>query len=289
MPATPTIYACVLLIDPKTILVDPRISGRHRSVAIGGNMIARLLIIVGLLVASVSVMTPNVANAQTGAVCSAKNGFTERWNTRRYEYRAQGIEVSNACDYTIKLYYCFSLDPNPESCPTAGVFSSVILSPGASRRLPVNDSDYLRYLHEIQCFDGDKLIDWRSQFTTARGPRCQSPLPANVNRSAYPGEGTVASPGAPMAQLRSNNLFAGDEYPENLLGSLAEGRTVARIAVSSQGRATGCYITSSAGFYDMDRALCTLFMRRARFSPALDAAGNAVDGQYEAKVTWTAP
>jgi TonB family protein len=252
-------------------------------------MIARFLIFLGLLLAPLAILTSAPANAQMGAACSAKNDFTERWNTRRYEYRAQGIEVSNACEYTIKLYYCFSYDPSPESCPTAGAFSWVTLSPGASRRLPVNDSDSIRYMHETQCFDGDTLIDWRSQFTTARGPRCQSPLPANVNRSAYPGEGAAAASGAPKAQLRSSNLFAGDEYPQNLLGSLAEGRTVARIAVSPQGRATGCHIVSSAGFYDMDRALCTLFMRRARFNPALDAAGNAVEGQYEAKVTWTAP
>lgn len=252
-------------------------------------MLTRLLVVLGLLLGPAALAVPSAASAQTGSTCSAKSAFTERWTTRRYEYRAEGFEISNACDYEIRLYYCFSYDPNPASCPGAASFSAVTLAPGASRRLPVNNSASLRYLHEIQCFVGDTLVDWRSRFTSTSGPRCQSPMPASVNRSAYPGEGTAAAPGAPLATLRSNNLYLGEAYPDSLLGTLAEGRTVARIAVSPQGRPTGCHIVSSAGFYEMDRAVCTTFMRRARFTAAMDAGGNPVEGQYEAKVTWTSP
>lgn len=255
-------------------------------------MMARILTILAVLLAPVAVFTPTAAHAQMegSLVCSSSQSFAERWRTRRYYGTDNGQEYQNNCDFTIKLYFCLSYDPNPESCSTAGQFQYVVLRPGARQRIYPTARNSEQYVHNIQCGESDTLVDWRSQYTQAKGPRCKFPMPANVNRSAYPGTGTPANPSAPVVSLRNgSSLMDGSEYPMSLLGTLVEGRTVAAIAVGTNGRATGCHITSSSGYYEMDKAACDVFMRRARFSFPTDASGAAVPGFFEGKITWTAP
>lgn len=252
----------------------------------------RMLIAVALLFGPTATFTPAPAAAQMqGSLgCTTNSGYSSRWNTRRYEYTAYGQEVQNACDYAIRYYYCFSTDPNPESCASVSQFGFVTLAPRERRRLGVNRSNSVEYLHNIQCLANEPLIDWRSKFTSAKGPRCSTPLPPGVDRSLYQGQGIAPDPRAPAATPRGlSSLLNVLEFPPRLLGTLAEGRTIAHIAVSPEGRAVGCRIASSAGFTLMDKATCDVFMRRGRFQPAVDASGLPVPGFYEAKIVWTSP
>ena len=116
------------------------------------------------------------------------------------------------------------------------------------------------------------------------------PLPADVNRAPYPLVGIAPDPNAPNVTLRSAQFMADKlEFPRQLAETMAEGRTVAHIAVSPEGRAVGCKVVGSAGFYLFDKATCDLYMRYGRFIAARDASGNPVAGFFEARITWTSP
>ena len=252
----------------------------------------RLLIILGLLLAPVATIAPQPAAAQAegSTSCGVGSKFSERWRTRSYRGTTTGQEFTNSCPYPIKLYYCLSYDPNPESCASLPQFSAVVLQPGATTRVYPTERNTTQYIHDIQCNQEEQLVDWRSQYTQQKGLRCKAPLPANVNRSAYPGTGATPNPSAPKATWR-NAALASDyiTYPSSFLGTLVEVRVVANIGVNPTGRATGCQITSSSGFYDFDMETCSVFMRYARFKPATDASGTAVESFYEAKMLWAAP
>ena len=65
-----------------------------------------------------------------------------------------------------------------------------------------------------------------------------------------------------------------------------EGTTGFRVTIGSDGRVTGCTVTSSSGHSDLDAETCKLISRRARFKPALDRDGNPTTDSYSNRITW---
>ena len=59
-----------------------------------------------------------------------------------------------------------------------------------------------------------------------------------------------------------------------------------RLAIGADGAVTGCHIQSGLSVADFAAATCQLVARRARFSPALDAAGKPVTSFYANTVRW---
>jgi protein TonB len=66
------------------------------------------------------------------------------------------------------------------------------------------------------------------------------------------------------------------DYPPSALRNGQQGRTDARLAIDANGRVTRCLIAHSSGHSILDRRTCDLWLTRVRFSPALDAAGQAI-------------
>jgi len=85
------------------------------------------------------------------------------------------------------------------------------------------------------------------------------------------------------------NWVTNEDYPDAALRAEEQGRTAFRLAVGSDGRPTGCTITTSSGSSSLDRAACTLVMRRARFTPGKDESGKAVGGIYANSFSWRIP
>jgi hypothetical protein len=88
--------------------------------------------------------------------------------------------------------------------------------------------------------------------------------------------------GSPAKWLRS------DDYP---VGSLTQGHNGLvrfRMDVDPSGQSTGCrvlYRTNPDEFADLS---CKLLMQRARFTPALDAAGKPIKSYYINSIRWMA-
>lgn len=94
-------------------------------------------------------------------------------------------------------------------------------------------------------------------------------------------------PAAPRAPLHT--YLSADDYPAAALRTEAEGTTGVQLTIGSDGRITGCEITSSAGSSVLDQATCQLLRRRARFTPATDEQGRPVTGSYATRISWRLP
>ena len=80
-----------------------------------------------------------------------------------------------------------------------------------------------------------------------------------------------------------------EDYPTRALNAGLEGLTRVRLSVAASGRATGCEVISSAGSPLLDEAACDGLLRRARFNPATDDAGEATGGTFVTTVRWELP
>jgi TonB family protein len=80
-------------------------------------------------------------------------------------------------------------------------------------------------------------------------------------------------------------LTPGD-YPSSALRTGRSGRVLVRIAVNADGRATDCAVAATSDDPALDRTTCDVVLRRARFTPALDASGAATAATVVNVVTW---
>lgn len=93
------------------------------------------------------------------------------------------------------------------------------------------------------------------------------------------------------AQPRGNpgSWATPNDYPARALREERAGTTRFRVTIGPDGRVTDCQVTGSSGHADLDEATCKNVTRRARFKPALDAAGNAISDTYSNAVRWEIP
>lgn len=93
---------------------------------------------------------------------------------------------------------------------------------------------------------------------------------------------------AKSAQHRSGGI-SDEDYPAAALRQEAEGTTVARYTIGTDGRVTGCSIQSSSGNSTLDDTTCKLIERRFRFRPAQDSDGNPMSETRTQRVVWRLP
>ena len=98
------------------------------------------------------------------------------------------------------------------------------------------------------------------------------------------------SPKGPLsAELRLPlvSLFSGNDYPPSSLLNREEGKVHYRLTVGTDGRVSTCTVTQSSGFAELDAATCRILQARARFNPARNDAGLAIEGTFEKTVSWS--
>jgi hypothetical protein len=94
---------------------------------------------------------------------------------------------------------------------------------------------------------------------------------------------------APVPKGIPNNwidiMGAPQEMQDRLIGQRRDIRFT--LAVGATGRPTGCtHNGSDALGRDVGALTCEQAMRRARFTPAADVAGNPVAGQWSGRAVW---
>jgi len=98
---------------------------------------------------------------------------------------------------------------------------------------------------------------------------------------------TLAAPARPTVQLYE--LVTDADYPIAAMRYEQEGRTAVVLGIGETGRVTDCRVTESSGHSALDAATCSLLVRRARFTPARDAKGNAIRGSFATAIKWVLP
>ncbi|HEX8533456.1 MAG TPA: energy transducer TonB [Allosphingosinicella sp.] len=96
-----------------------------------------------------------------------------------------------------------------------------------------------------------------------------------------------ATPTRALANLAT--YLSDADYPAEAIRNQEQGTVGFLLQVGSDGRPTGCSITSSSGSSSLDAATCRLMVSRPRFQPARDARGNAIPDQVSARITWRLP
>jgi TonB family protein len=77
-----------------------------------------------------------------------------------------------------------------------------------------------------------------------------------------------------------------NDYPPDALQNDEEGTSVVRLTIEPDGKASACGIVSSSGSRALDLYTCAIFVRRAEYHPALDAAGRPVRSVLFTRLTW---
>ena len=140
----------------------------------------------------------------------------------------------------------------------------------------------------------DVSIDWRcgrfgeqrwNDTITVDGGKVSRVL-ANVVVIQVPAPRAAAGP-VPMHPLQV--LFSVEDYPAEAVRLRQEGETSVRLTVSPQGRVTMCAVERSSRSAHLDSWTCRILRARARFRPAQDAAGNAVEGTKRYTHIWKLP
>lgn len=80
-----------------------------------------------------------------------------------------------------------------------------------------------------------------------------------------------------------------DDYPPRALREERVGVTRIAVDVTPEGRAANCRVTSSSGSPDLDEATCRNYVRRARYTPSKDAAGNNIPDSETRSIRWELP
>lgn len=79
------------------------------------------------------------------------------------------------------------------------------------------------------------------------------------------------------------------EYPSSAMRQGIQGSVRYRLLVSGAGEVSSCEVLESSGSEILDRATCRHMERYARFSPATNEFGEAVQAVFEGTMTWALP
>jgi Gram-negative bacterial TonB protein C-terminal len=80
--------------------------------------------------------------------------------------------------------------------------------------------------------------------------------------------------------------LSGDDYPDKALRAGAAGLVQFRLSVEADGSVSGCYILARTEPDVFATPTCRAMMRKARFKPAIDAAGNPVASYFVSSVLY---
>jgi protein TonB len=85
-------------------------------------------------------------------------------------------------------------------------------------------------------------------------------------------------------------MIAREDYPLDAVRNGWEGTAVAELRINTEGRVSACRIVKSTGHKVLDDATCNLFVRRAKFHPAIDEFGRPMeDVVVSPPIEWRLP
>jgi TonB family protein len=89
-----------------------------------------------------------------------------------------------------------------------------------------------------------------------------------------------------LPQASPSSWLSAEDYP----GAAAEAGKSETISytliIGTDGIPQSCSVRKTSGNAKLDQDTCALLVKRARFTPARDDAGNPIQGKYSGRVTW---
>lgn len=118
------------------------------------------------------------------------------------------------------------------------------------------------------------------------GQAAPDAAPAPPKPGFEPRRAEPPCPGCTLPRWLNARMFTRQDYPREARRARQQGWVRFRVTVTRRGRATNCVVVESSGSAALDRATCAILPVRARFTPARDAAGAAIEADYWSTVTW---
>lgn len=182
--------------------------------------------------------------------------------------------------------------PAPPLPPVPALEATLrVMTPGpcyalmAARPVPDEARDYFALEHDGR---PEALNRYLARYP---GGAC-SPAVANmIERRAARRTALVPIPGlGPLPHHRLGRYgFHDFDYPTAALRAGEQGDVKAEWNVAADGAPESCRIAVSSGSASLDRATCSIVMRRMTYDPARDPAGNPVGSTDNATVRWVLP
>jgi periplasmic protein TonB len=89
-----------------------------------------------------------------------------------------------------------------------------------------------------------------------------------------------------LANAQVAPIVSPQDYPTGPSGKHEQGTVYYRLIIGVDGYVKDCRVTRSSGSLNLDRASCRLLTQRARFKPAVDSSGRAIESTYDNKLVW---
>lgn len=100
----------------------------------------------------------------------------------------------------------------------------------------------------------------------------------------------VATPAiADPAKQSANAAFLAKNYPADSLRRGEQGKVGFQLSFGPDGTLTGCAITQSSGFANLDSGTCDMLAKSAKIEPARDAEGRRVPSVRVGYIDWKLP
>lgn len=121
------------------------------------------------------------------------------------------------------------------------------------------------------------------------------PPPAPVARIVPPAAPPAPPPPPPppsqarQATPDNQNSWARriqENYPARAVRDETEGTVGVSVVIGANGRVTSCTVTASSGSKVLDDAACQGMERYARYNPALNAAGDPIEGSANTRIVY---
>lgn len=118
--------------------------------------------------------------------------------------------------------------------------------------------------------------------------RLEPPAPPPIMIPPPPADILEESKGSPPRLVSFEVLdLKPSDYPPEAWVANEEGTARFELAVSKEGKPTGCTILETSGFELLDAQTCAIAMERAEFEPAVNAEGEAVAGYHRDYHAWS--
>jgi TonB-like protein len=97
----------------------------------------------------------------------------------------------------------------------------------------------------------------------------------------------LSAPATPLKPLP--HYFSSDDYPFQAFHEGASGASKIMMMVDESGALKDCMVEETSGIATLDAMACLVLLERARFRPALDAAGKPARSVLTTRVVWRMP
>lgn len=134
------------------------------------------------------------------------------------------------------------------------------------------------------------ILMQRARFSPARDAKEKPMAAAYSSRLSWVMQHTSMQPtGTGPTPATTGPWMTSDDYPASEMRRGHVGSLAFILDVAASGLPTACTVAVSSGYSILDKAACSILMKRARFAPARGPQGEAIHGYYFGRFNWALP